>query len=204
MGRDRKSKIFFAEDGYDLHADYYDEKLKFLDSFEKDELKRMLKNIKGEKVLDIGCGTGRLVPLLRDLGCEITGVDVSGKMLEKFSQKYPQLKAVKGDIESLPCKDEEFDVVICAFVIVHLYELEKAFEEVYRVLKPGGTVIITNINQRKAPKVMSKEGDIVITSHYHMPKNVLAALDHAFFEIEEEVFVYEGKTWITQIVKGKK
>ncbi len=197
--------MFNSENGYDLYAEFYDKKFKFLDSFEKDELMRMVGDINGKKVLDVGCGTGRLERKLIDAGAEIIGIDVSSEMIKAAKKKFPKVEFVKGDIENLPFEDEAFDLVVCSFVVVHLKNLDKAFEEIYRVLKPGGTFVLTNINQRKAPKLDIKgRGEIVIKSFYHIPEKVTEALEKALFRIEEEKFVYENGIWINQILKAGK
>jgi len=132
-------------------------------------------------------------------------LDISPSMLEILKKHHGRVETVCGDVEKMPFEDESFDVVTAMFLIVHLYDLEKTFDEIYRVLKPGGIFILSNINQRKAPKLKTSDGEeIVIRSHYHMPEKVLSALEHSFFEVEKEVMVMEGKTWVNQIIKAVK
>ena len=95
--------------------------------------------------------------------------------------------------------------MIASFFIVHLKNLTKTFDEIYRVLKDGGEFVLTNINQRKAPKLDIGSGKkIVIQSYYHRPEDVIKALENSFFKIEKEEFVKDGKAWINQIIKVKK
>lgn len=192
------------EEGYDIYAADYDKRREFLDSFEKDEIKRMLGDIKGKRILDVGCGTGRLMRFLVDQGAEVVAVDLSEEMLKKARKSFRTCEIVKADIRDLPFADNSFDIVIGAFVIVHLKTLTEAFDEVYRVLKPEGEFIVTNINQRKAPKIATKEGEIVIESYYHIPDHVNDALEESFFRIEEEFFVKEKGVWVNQILRAKK
>lgn len=192
------------EEGYDLHAKDYDQRRDYLNSFEKDELKRLIGDVKGKKVLDVGCGTGRLIGYLQNEGAEVTGVDLSEKMVEKVQKKFSFIDVKQADIRELPFENDSFDVVIAAFVIVHLKDLQEAFDEVCRVLKPGGHFIVTNINQRKAPKIKTDEGEIVIESYYHIPRHVAEAMQESFFEIEEEGFVEENGIWVNHILKGRK
>jgi len=202
-----KKTVYDSDEGYNLYAGNYDEKLEYLNSFEKRKLDDFLKDINGKKILDIGCGTGRIIQDLLDKGADITGVDVSTEMLKIAEKKFPNSNFVEADIRELPFKDNTFDIVICTFVIVHLkqVELEGAFDEVYRILKPGGSFILTNINQKKAPKLKVKNiGEIVIKSYYHMPEHVIEALNNCRFSIETEDFINEGDVWINQIIKGVK
>ena len=126
-------------------------------------------------------------------------------MLKIVKKKFPDVETVAADIEHLPFEDGSFDMVTAMFVIVHLKNPKKAFEEVYRVLKDGGRFIFSNINQRKAPKLKTeKGGEIVIKSFYHLPKHVLRDIEACAFEIEDEEFVYEEKVWINQIIGARK
>lgn len=202
---DRKPDVMNVKNGYAVWAKSYDQDLSYLDSFEKENFWAILGKVKGKKVLDAGCGTGRLVPELVQMGADITCLDVSAEMLEVLRRKYPKIKTVNADVCRMPFEDDCFDVVIASFLIVHLRDLSPAFREIYRVLKPGGSFVLTNINQRKAPKLSLKTGGaIVIKSQYHMPKHVIKALKEDLFTIEEEEFVYEGDMWVNQIIKAVK
>lgn len=200
-----KSNVYDSKEGYDLYANQYDKKLDFLNSFEGDILKKMFKDFRGKSVLDVGCGTGRLIRLLKDRGAVVTGADISGKMIKIAGKKFPDIKIANADIENLPFEDNSFDVVIAAFVIVHLKSLKKAFDEVYRVLKNDGIFILTNINQKKAPKLKTdREGEIVINSYYHRPDDVVKELENSLFAVKDEEFVNEDGVWINQIIKAEK
>jgi ubiquinone/menaquinone biosynthesis C-methylase UbiE len=165
----------------------------------------MFYDLKGKRVLDVGCGTGRVLAKLRDSGASLFAADISEKMVAITKKKFPDVKTVVASIEKLPFEDESFDVVFAMFVIVHLKDLQKAFDEVYRVLKNGGIFILSNVNQRKPPKLRLESGeDILIKSHYHMPRHVIEALEGTFFKIEEEKFIYGDKVWINQVIKAVK
>jgi ubiquinone/menaquinone biosynthesis C-methylase UbiE len=201
----KKSNVFNSEIGYDMYANCYDKSLSYLNSFEKDHVLRVLGDLNGKKVLDIGCGTGRLIPELKKRGAEIVACDLSDEMLSITKKKYPDIETYKANILELPFNDNEFDLVIAMFVIVHIRDLTPAFDEVYRVLKNKGSFLLSNINQRKSPKLKIDNGDeIVIQSHYHMPKHVTKALEESFFTIQRDEFVYEEEVWINQIIKAVK
>lgn len=202
----KKSVLYDSSEGYDLFAPDYDIGEKFLDSIDNNAVFGLLKGLKGKRILDVGAGTGRIIPKLKKFGIEnIVAADVSGGMLKVLKKKFPNIPTVEADIEKLPFEDESFDAVISLFVIVHLKILEKAFEEVYRVLKPGGVFILSNINQRKPPKLLTKKREeIVIKSFYHIPEHVISALEGAFFKIEKNEFVYEKEVRINQIIMAVK
>lgn len=199
-----KVKILNSKEGYNLTADYYAKKEKYWDSFEKDRVLPMLENVAGKKVLDVGAGTGRLALRLAKLGAEVTALDVSGEMLKRIKTKDPRLKIKIGEAEDLPLADENFDIVIATFLIVHLKDLRVFFDEVYRVLKPGGRFLLSNINQRKAPEVKIKGGLVQIESYYHRPEAVIEELERLAFKIEKNSFVYEKDIWINQVIMVSK
>jgi len=205
------TNVFKPEEGYDLWAKHYDgdknEKLAFLNTFDESVIFKMIGDIENKKILDLGCGTGRLFKGLMRKEADLYGADISQEMLNVASKKYSKVKFVKASAYDLPFTDDQFDIVVCAFLIVHLNDLEKAFSEVYRVLKPNGVFILTNINQRKAPKLtLNSKEEIVIKSFYHRPEDVIKALEDVFFEIEDEDYVNSenGNVWINQIIKAVK
>lgn len=205
----KKSNVYDSEEGYNLWASKYDESEGYLNSFEKDVFWKILGDLstdpRGWRILDAGCGTGRMIKAFLHGENEVIGLDSSEKMLELAREKFPRVQFIKGDIEKLPFEDNSFDIVFAAFVIVHLKYPDRAFDEVYRVLKPGGTFFLTNINQKKAPKLSTKDGQkIVIQSHYHRPQDVIKTLKNSFFEIEVEEFVNDRGVWINQIIKATK
>jgi len=91
---------------------------------------------KGE-ALDIGCGTGRHLKLLRDLGWEATGVDSSPKAAAKA-------RASVAEMTKLPFKNSRFDVALAHGVFCYgtIADHEQAVSELHRVLKPGGTALV--------------------------------------------------------------
>ncbi len=201
----RRSNVFGSEEGYDLFAGNYDESLAYLDSFESDILLKELRRFEGKKVLDIGCGTGRVCGYLKSYGAKVTGTDISEKMLMEARKKHRDIEFVRADANNLPFKDNTFDAVTAMFLIVHMKDPLLFFREAYRVLKEGGVFIFSNINQKKAPKLKTAEKEeIVIKSYYHLPKHIINMLEDELFQIEKEEFFYEGKIWVNQIIKAKK
>lgn len=103
----------------------------------------------GGTVLDVGCGTGVIVDELLDLGCQFTGIDPSAKMIETAKTLHSSKEKANfavGSAELLEYPDEAFDAVICMGVLERVGNYEKALSEMIRVLKPGGTLLITTPN----------------------------------------------------------
>lgn len=200
----KKAKVFSSEQGYDMAAQFYDEKEKYLNSFEQGKIIPLLGDLKDKKVLDIGAGTGRLSLFLANKGAQVTALDISPKMLELVKKKNNKIQTVVGDAESLSFDHETFDIVAAAFLIVHLKDPRLFFDGVYRVLKDGGIFVVTNINQKDPPLVKTKTDPIIIESFYHRPEKIREILESLAFQIQEEIFVKEGGVWINQIILAKK
>jgi ubiquinone/menaquinone biosynthesis C-methylase UbiE len=98
------------------------------------------------RVLDVGCGTGRLVTALAERGVDATGVDSSARMLEVARRKLPRGRFVEAAAERLPFADGTFDRVVFGLV-VHLVERKAAFAEARRVLAPEGAVAIVTFDR---------------------------------------------------------
>jgi len=98
------------------------------------------------KILDLGCGDGRLSAELVKKGHEVWGTDVFPDGIEEAKKKG--INAIKADIEArLPFCDSEFDLVLILDTLEHIYDEEGVIWEAYRVLKKDGKVIISYPNQ---------------------------------------------------------
>lgn len=187
-----------------MAAPGYDSKEEYLNSFENGKLLPLLGNVSGKKVLDVGAGTGRLSVPLYKLGADVTALDVSAGMLEVLKKKNHSIQTVVGEAESLPFANEVFDFVVASFLIVHLKDPSRFFDEAYRVLKDGGALVVTNINQKDPPVVKTKEGEIIIESFYHRPEKIKEILESMAFGIEKEEIVKENDKWVNQILVARK
>lgn len=95
-------------------------------------------------VLEVGCGTGVMAERINALpGVTLIAVDVSERFVELTSARG--VDARHGDICYLPFDDDSFDVVFAGWMLYHVRDVERAVNEVRRVLRPGGTfVAVTN------------------------------------------------------------
>lgn len=114
--------------------------------------KRALRGIQGN-VLDVACGTGDMAVSLVERGCTVTGIDLSEEMLAIARQKAPIVTFMIADAEHLPFPDASFDAVTCAFGVRNFVHLEQGLNEMLRVLKPGGQLVILELATPDSPLV---------------------------------------------------
>lgn len=101
----------------------------------------------GARVLDVGCGNGRLVKLFDNHTVSYTGIDASVGQVAWARKNHPAGRFMVGDTLHLPFPDGQFDAVFMIAVLHHIPSRalrKRALEEARRVLKPGGVFIMTN------------------------------------------------------------
>lgn len=132
-------------------------------------------NRKNSKILEIGVGTGNLASKFLNNNYEIVGIDQSIEMLSVAKEKYPRLKVRLGEFLKIPYDNKSFDIIISTYAFHHLNESEKciAIEEILRVLKDNGVIIIGDLmfeskdSEEKILKNLSQKQIDVIKDEYY-------------------------------------
>lgn len=185
------------------------------------------KNISpGDKILDLGCGNGRLIDLFQDTQVDYVGADTSQTMIKTAQAKYPHSRFVLYDGFDLPFADESFDKVFCLSVLHHVpsvpYRL-KFLQEANRVLKKEGRLILTvwNLRDRKKARFLIIKNnllklfgvnkldynDIFLPFNISKDKNLTNRYLHCFRPKELNSIVNNAGFTISQsgsLVRGKK
>ncbi|GFI61392.1 demethylrebeccamycin-D-glucose O-methyltransferase [Clostridiales bacterium] len=111
----------------------------------KERLDRLLSNVRGKKILDIGCGPGFFSILLSELGYEVTAMDYSQKMLEEAEKNVIarglSVNFERGDAQNLCFDNASFDAVVSRNLMWNLEKPDEAYRQWLRVLKKGGILI---------------------------------------------------------------
>lgn len=107
---------------------------------------RLLRKIKPNKILDVGCGEGFTLNKLREnkIGNYIEGVEYLQDAIDLGKKLYPEIKIKKGNIYSLPYINNQFDMVLCTEVLEHLDDPVKGLKEIIRVSKKYCLISVPN------------------------------------------------------------
>jgi len=107
-----------------------------------------LDQLKGKRILEVGCGAGAHSALFSRLGAEVYSLDLTMSRVAATASKLDALEgtpkdlALQGDAGALPFRDGFFDIVYSNGVLHHTPYIEKTVEEIFRVLKPGGLAVV--------------------------------------------------------------
>lgn len=155
----------------------------------------------GERVLDVGCGTGALLEAVRERwpGAAGVGVDLSLEMLAVARRRLPpEVGLVAGDAGLLPFADGAFDQATCTSALHHWAEPEVALAEVARVLRPGGRLVLTDWSDDDTRlRVFSRLLRLFDRSHQRSYRAAEAArlLEVAGFRVERVRHFRAGWVW---------
>ena len=106
---------------------------------EKPAMKSLLPNLKGKRVLMLGCGTGEESVLLEEFGASsMTGIDLSAESVRLANESYPKHHFVVGDMHKLEFEDASFDFIYSSLTVHYSSRPNEVYKEVLRILKPGG------------------------------------------------------------------
>lgn len=99
---------------------------------------------RSKRALEVGCGAGFFTKELVNLGFDATGIDLSAVGIERAKSAVPEATFLQHDLtQPLPFDDESFDLVWCSEVLEHLFSPRGVLEQIRRVLRPGGQLLVT-------------------------------------------------------------
>jgi len=192
---------------YDTIGDGYNSTRR-ADPYLAGRLIQLLNAVPGKQYLDIGCGTGNYTIALADEGLNFTGVEPSEEMLKEARSRSHNIKWLNGNAARIPAADNAFDGVMATLTIHHWDDLQKAITEIYRVTKPGGTLVLFTATpqQMKGYWLNHYFPNMLASSILQMPGfyAVASALTSAGFDLKhtekyfikedlQDHFLYSGK-----------
>jgi ubiquinone/menaquinone biosynthesis C-methylase UbiE len=132
---------------YDRIAARYDDRYKnaYKPKGIASKLANLIQELKAEKVLEVGCGTGHWLELLEDKA-KVFGIDLSSGMLRKAAARNGKFSLVNGDITALPFSAQSFDLVYCVNALHHFQNRSKFIGEAHKLLRPNGALTVIGLN----------------------------------------------------------
>lgn len=144
----------------------------------------------GARILDAGCGTGRLFHLIRQIISTATpfyALDYAFLMTREAAQKDVQpICPICGDVQRLPFKDNQFDFILAFGLFPHIQEPNLALREFRRVLKKNGKLVVFHLKGSQA------------LNHFHQQLGGVVG-DHLLYSIDEMQILFEAAGLILDI-----
>jgi ubiquinone/menaquinone biosynthesis C-methylase UbiE len=113
-------------------------------------LQSLASNLGAERILEVGCGTGRWLEDLRAFSLDLYGLDLSVGMLQQARQRRGLVHLVRGRAGQLPFSGNRYDLVYCVNALHHFDEPRAFVHEAWRLLHPGGALAIVGMDPRLA------------------------------------------------------
>ena len=179
-----------AQIGFSTTADLYQKARPSYPDDIVNWLRDTLKLVTTSHVVDLGAGTGKFIPYIKQISQHITAVEPIAEMLEQLQQQHPDVKAVQTDSQNLTLAQESVDAIICAQSF-HWFSDEASLNEMYYILKPHAHLGLiwnqrdTSVSWVKkiADLLATYEGD---TPRFHQGTWCEVFEDSRLFELESK------------------
>lgn len=189
-----EKEILETIETYNIFAEKYSQIYGSIDII-KNLLDYFVDNLNGNKIIDIGCGPGRDAKYFHELGFNVTGIDLSKKLLKILKNNSSGLELCLADMRNLNFKDDCFDGIWACASFLHIPKkhAKSTLQEFYRILKPNGLMFIC---------VLEGEGEnLVKTPRFGKQKRFFADYSISKFE---DLIQSADFTIIKKIIEPKK
>ncbi|HTL40291.1 MAG TPA: demethylmenaquinone methyltransferase [Pseudolysinimonas sp.] len=155
----------------------------------------------GERILDVAAGTGTSSASLARSGAEVVALDFSPGMIAEGRRRYPKIEFIEGDAEKLPFADDTFDAVTISFGLRNVEHPKVALAEMYRVLKPGGRLVVCEFS--KPPRTLFRAGYAAYMK-WAMPvvATVASSNREAYGYLRESIEQWPDQGTLSQWIRG--
>ena len=200
------TRVLPAQQAFERWAESFDTSASPIVALESRHLERVLPEVRGKRLIDVGCGTGRWLAWALARGARVAGADPSAEMLRVAAGKLHLAdRIVRANGLQLPFADACADVVLCTLSLAYMHPIESAMAGLARLARPGGCVVVTDFHPdairsgwkrtfRSGPHVFEIEQRHYALSDLHAPSLKLHDLSEPCFdEPERELFANAGK-----------
>ena len=191
---DRRMNEYATRAAYDTVANLYADVVRgteFEQPAELSLLGEFCEQLRERRVLDAGCGAGRLLPLIASHGCVVEGVDISDEMVRRARQDHPHFVVQQGSLADVPCADATFAGVVSWYSTIHATraDLSVMLSEFRRVLTPDGRLLLAfqegTGSRDAAPAYRARGYDISLVRYLRTAGEMSALLRSAGFCVEQ-------------------
>lgn len=154
----------------------------------------------GVKVLDVAAGTGSSSVMFAQDGAEVVPCDISSGMVEQGRLRHPQLPFMVADAMNLPFADNSFDVTAISFGLRNVPDPVRAIEEMYRVAKPGGKVVICEFSH-PANIYLEKVYDCFLERVLPAVANVSSGVKEAYEYLVESILEWPNQYELANLMR---
>ncbi len=117
-------------------------------------------DVRGQRMLDVGCGEGRFCRMLAERGATVTGIDPMAEMIAASRARGGRSdNYILAGAETLPFADASFDLAVSYITLVDIFDYASAIREAARVLRPGGRFVVANLNFVTASQGWQRDDD---------------------------------------------
>jgi ubiquinone/menaquinone biosynthesis C-methylase UbiE len=176
-------------EGYALWADTYDQwEANSVIAGEEEVIWDLIGDVRGRRVLDVGCGTGRHALVLAAQGAEVVGLDPSPEMLDRAREKARarglRVTLRQAAVSVLPARLGAYDLVLCCLVLSHVADLSEAVSVLASHVRPGGRVILSDFHPFNLliglrTSCVGDGAKYVVPNYLHLPSEYFGALSSA-------------------------
>lgn len=190
-------KARFDKEAIPYHQHFYDKYSKiYREKFINDTMCDGI-NLSESHVLEAMCGSGEMTEYLIKRGAKVTGLDISSEMVKLFKKFFPRCNAVCSSLLDNEFENNSFDYVFVVGGLHHMHpNIDKAIDEIYRILKPGGLFCFTEPHTESFP-------DLIRRTWYQMDDHFEsneAAIDVDLLEFENSNrFEYISKRYMGNV-----
>ena len=155
----------------------------------------------GERILDVAGGTGTSAATLAKSGATVIVVDFSPGMIEEGRRRNPRIEFIEADAQRLPFGDDEFDVVTISFGLRNVADPKAALAEMYRVLKPGGRLLICEFSH--PPQALVRGGyELYLRRAMPTIVRISSSNPDAYSYLAESIAEWPDQGTLSQWIRG--